>query len=56
MAIVALGILTLIVVIAIAMVIKNVYYVCEPNEVLIFSGTKRRYGNNVIGFRLGLLP
>jgi len=52
MAILALGILALIVIIAIAMVIKNVYYVCEPNEVLIFSGTKRRYGNKIVGFRV----
>ena len=48
----ALAVLALLALVCIALVIKNVYYVCEPNEVLIFSGRKRRYGDRIIGFRI----
>ena len=38
--------------VAIALVVKNLLYVCEPNEVLIFSGRARRYGASALGFRI----
>lgn len=32
--------------------IKNLYYNCAPNEVLIFSGGRRRVGERTVGYRL----
>jgi flotillin len=32
--------------------IKNLLYVCQPNEVLIFSGRKRLLGDEEIGYRI----
>jgi len=37
---------------AIFLVIKNLYYICQPNEVLIFAGGQRRGGDRVVGYRL----
>lgn len=37
---------------AIAFTLKNLIYICGPNEVLIFSGSKGRYQDQVIGYRL----
>jgi len=34
------------------LVIKNLLYVAEPNEVLIFSGRSRIYGSRKLGFRI----
>jgi len=31
---------------------RNFLYTCSPNEVLIFSGTRRREGNRIYGYRL----
>lgn len=34
-------------------VIKNLYYICQPNEVLIFAGSSRRLANDrKVGYRL----
>lgn len=33
-------------------IIKNLYYICQPNEVLIFAGNKQRQGDRVLGYRL----
>ncbi|MEM6450274.1 MAG: SPFH domain-containing protein [Cyanobacteria bacterium P01_D01_bin.105] len=33
-------------------IIKNLYYICQPNEVLIFAGNKQRQGNRMLGYRL----
>lgn len=33
-------------------IIKNLYYICQPNEVLIFAGTKQRSGDRQMGYRL----
>ncbi len=34
-------------------VIRNLYYICQPNEVLIFAGSSRRVGEDrVVGYRL----
>jgi flotillin len=39
--------------ITVLMVIKRVLYVCQPSEVLIFSGRRREAGNNqVAGYRI----
>ena len=38
--------------IVLAAVIRNLLYLCGPNEVLIFSGSKRRLGNRLYGYRL----
>lgn len=32
--------------------VKNLIYLCGPNQVLIFSGTSRRVGNRTYGYRL----
>ncbi|MBH24535.1 MAG: flotillin family protein [Myxococcales bacterium] len=34
------------------LVIRNVIYICQPNEVLIFSGQTRALGNREVGYRL----
>ncbi len=33
-------------------IIKNLYYVCQPNEILIFAGTKQKSGDRDLGYRL----
>lgn len=42
----------LIVVLAIAFTLKNLIHICGPDEVLIFSGSKNRYQDRVVGYRL----
>ena len=32
--------------------IKNLYYICQPNEVLIFAGSARKTGGKKVGYRL----
>ena len=34
------------------LVIKNLYYICQPNEVLIFAGGTRMVGERAYGYRL----
>ena len=34
------------------LIIKNLYYICQPNEVLIFAGSNRRSGDRRVGYRL----
>ncbi|MEO1619413.1 MAG: SPFH domain-containing protein [Cyanobacteria bacterium J06632_3] len=36
----------------IPLTIKNLYYICQPNEVLIFAGSSRRMGDRRVGYRL----
>lgn len=38
--------------IAILLIIKNLLYICEPNEVLIFSGDRKPTLDGVVGYRL----
>ncbi|MGB7247906.1 MAG: flotillin family protein, partial [Phormidesmis sp.] len=33
-------------------IIKNLYYICQPNEILIFAGGKQRSGDRTLGYRL----
>lgn len=33
-------------------VIRNLYYICQPNEVLIFAGGTRRVGQRRLGYRI----
>ncbi|MFK8183922.1 MAG: flotillin family protein [Phormidesmis sp.] len=33
-------------------IIKNLYYICQPNEVLIFAGSKQQQGQRTLGYRL----
>ena len=33
-------------------IIKNLYYICQPNEVLIFAGGSQRSGDRRVGYRL----
>lgn len=33
-------------------IIKNLYYICQPNEVLIFAGGSQRTGDRKVGYRL----
>ncbi len=51
-AILALAVIGLIAVVAIVLVFKNVLYVCQPNEVLIFSGRNRQVDGRTIGYRI----
>jgi flotillin len=50
-AIVVLGVVGLVGMLAAALVLKNVLYVCQPNEVLVFAGRRRR-GEKVRGYRI----
>ncbi|MEM9947386.1 MAG: SPFH domain-containing protein [Cyanobacteria bacterium P01_D01_bin.36] len=34
------------------LIIKNLYYICQPNEVLIFAGSSRQVGDGRVGYRL----
>ncbi|MEO0886234.1 MAG: SPFH domain-containing protein, partial [Cyanobacteria bacterium J06648_10] len=34
------------------LMIKNLYYICQPNEVLIFAGSARKTGGRKVGYRL----
>ncbi|HAA56227.1 MAG TPA: flotillin family protein [Myxococcales bacterium] len=34
------------------LVVKNLLYICQPNEVLIFTGSKRKVGDEVLGYRI----
>jgi flotillin len=34
------------------LVVNRLIYICQPNEVLIFSGARRRVGNRIVGYRL----
>ncbi|MEL7141053.1 MAG: SPFH domain-containing protein [Cyanobacteria bacterium J06554_3] len=36
----------------ISLTIKNLYYICQPNEVLIFAGGKQKLGDRKVGYRL----
>ena len=51
-ALLALAAIALIFFAALLLVIKNVLYVCQPNEVLIFSGRERRDGDKHFGYRV----
>jgi len=33
-------------------IIKNLYYICQPNEVLIFAGNKQQQDQRTLGYRL----
>lgn len=33
-------------------IVRKLIHICSPNEVLVFSGTKRRVGNRTVGYRL----
>ncbi|MBT9311501.1 flotillin family protein [Leptothoe kymatousa] len=36
----------------ISLIIRNLYYICQPNEVLIFAGGQQRRGQKTVGYRL----
>ncbi|MGD1867539.1 MAG: flotillin family protein [Phormidesmis sp.] len=36
----------------IALIVKNLYYICQPNEVLIFAGSTRKTEGRNVGYRL----
>jgi flotillin len=38
--------------IALVLLIKKNFYICQPNEVLIFSGTHRRVGSRLVGYKI----
>ena len=33
-------------------IIKNLYYICQPNEILIFAGSKQKTEDRMLGYRL----
>src|SRR5690625_4175611 len=39
-------------VVAIIFTLKNLIHICGPDEVLIFSGSKNRYQDRIVGYRL----
>ncbi len=49
---VILGAIALLAVIAGVLVVKRVIYICDPNEVLIFSGPRRVVDGRVVGYKL----
>ncbi|MDY0060834.1 MAG: SPFH domain-containing protein [Myxococcota bacterium] len=52
-AIAAVALIVVLSLIAMMIIIKNMLYICEPNEVLIFSGRKRRLASGqLIGYRI----
>ena len=51
-ALVALAAIAAVCFLTILMVVKNVLYVCQPNEVLIFSGRPRTTAQGVVGYRI----
>lgn len=51
-AILALFGIAVIAVIALVMLLKNVLYVCQPNEVLVFSGRARNADGRTVGYRI----
>src|SRR5262245_17136447 len=53
-AVLALICIAAVAVISILMVLKNVLYVCQPNEVLVFSGWTKRQTNDgrEVGYRI----
>lgn len=52
-ALLALGVIAAIAGVAILLVLKNVLYLGSPNEVLVFSGRKRKTADNqVVGYRI----
>lgn len=34
------------------LIIKNLYYICQPNEILIFAGGKQKTEDRMLGYRL----
>jgi flotillin len=36
----------------ILVIVKKLLYICQPNEVLIFSGTHRRAGKRLVGYKI----
>jgi flotillin len=51
-AVVALFGIVVIAFVAIILLIKNVLYVCQPNEVLVFSGRARQSDGRTVGYRI----
>src|SRR5690606_31417404 len=39
-------------VVALIMLVKNILYVCQPNEVLVFSGRTRVFDGRPLGYRI----
>ncbi len=51
-AILALALIAFIAFLALVMIVKNLLYVCQPSEVLVFSGRKHRQAGRVVGYRI----
>jgi len=49
---IALIIILVVATIAIIILVKKMLYICQPNEVLIFSGTHRRIGSRKVGYKV----
>ena len=52
MPIALLGFLLLVLLVVITLVVKNLVYVCQPSEVLVFSGATRQVGPRTVGYRV----
>ncbi|MFW6051129.1 MAG: flotillin family protein [Myxococcota bacterium] len=52
MAVLALVLIAAVAVLAMALVVKNVLYVCQPNEVLVFSGRRRTSAGREVSYRI----
>jgi flotillin len=48
----AIGVIGVVAAVTILLVLKNVLYVCQPNEVLIFSGRTRQTPQGEVGYRI----
>lgn len=51
-AIVVLAFVLALAVAAALLVVRNLIYICQPNEVLVFSGSRRHVGGRTVGYKL----
>jgi flotillin len=51
-AVVVVAISLLLAALAIVVIVQRLIYICQPNEVLVFSGSRRMVGTREVGYRL----
>lgn len=51
-ALLALLLIAAVALVTVVIVVKNMLYICPPNEVLVFSGARRRAGDRIVGYKI----
>lgn len=51
-AMLAILVIASVAVVTVIVVVKNMLYICQPNEVLVFSGAKRRVAERIVGYKI----